>query len=349
MRSSGQPYVGVAIVGAGHWGPHLARNFDEDAQSRVLWIIEKDEKRRTAVEQRFWQSNVTSDVSSALSDPAVSAVVIATPTQTHFEVAKEALQAGKHVLVEKPITHSLETARELCLLASTKELVLMVGHVFLFNHAVIAAKELMYAGKIGRPRYLSMTRTNLGPVRTDVNAAWDLASHDVSIANYLLQANPIGVNASSGSWLNDGVDDVVVATLRYPRDVLVHIEASWLHPRKKRLVTVVGDERMLTIDDMELTEPHRIYDKGVLGDDPSDVTDTFGGFRSQIREGEVVIPPVTAGEPLRSECQSFIRRILGDNETVSDGWAGADVVAVIEAIDRSVALGGGHVEVTPAR
>jgi predicted dehydrogenase len=182
-------------------------------------------------------------------------------------------------------------------------------------------------------------------VRRDVNAAWDLASHDISIANYWLDAAPLSVTASGGSWLNEGVEDVVFATLTYPNDVLVHIEASWLNPRKRRLISVVGADRMLTVDDMDLNEPIRIYDKGVVGLSTQRFTDTFAGFRSQIREGEVVIPHVTGGEPLRVECEAFLERVNSGVENPSDGWTGARVVAALEAIDKSIEGGGVRVEV----
>ena len=338
----------VAIVGAGHWGPHLARNFNDHLDSHVLWLIDRDESRRKAMGERFPAAALSDDIKDALDDDRVDAVVIATPTTTHHELVRESLQRGKHVLVEKPLTHSLGTATELCGLAEKNGLVLMVGHVFLFNKAIATAREYMISGDLGRLRYVSMTRTNLGPVRTDVNAAWDLASHDISVANYWLDSMPLKVSATGGSWLNEGVEDVVVATLRYPDGVLVHVEASWLNPRKRRLISVVGGERMLTVDDMDLNEPLRIYNKGVVdGDSP--VTDTFAGFRSQIREGEVLIPHVTSGEPLKDECDSFLRRIRGANDTVSDGWAGAEVVAVLEAMDQSMARDGIEVPVEAVR
>ena len=336
---------GVAVVGAGHWGPHLVRNFSDHLASQVLWVVEANEDRRKAVAQRFPSIAVTSDLSDAIDDDRVDAVVVATPTSTHAEIARLALSAGKHVLVEKPITESVTEAVELCRTADSNELVLMVGHVFLFNNAFHAAKGYIESGHLGHVRYLSMTRTNLGPVRSDVNAAWDLASHDVSIANFWLGHSPYKVSASGGSWLNEGVEDVVFATLTYPGDVLVHVEASWLNPRKRRLISVVGSDRMLTVDDMDLSEPLRIYDKGVIGTGSADVTDTFAGFRSQVREGEVVIPHVTAGEPLKDECAAFLHSITSGDSHPSDGWNGARVVATLEAIDKSVASGGQEVDV----
>jgi predicted dehydrogenase len=340
--------IGVAVVGAGHWGPHLVRNYNDHLSSQTLYVVDQSEDRRKAIGERFPSVTVSSDIDDVLDDDRVDAVVIATPTSTHYSLVERALNANKHVMVEKPITNSLSDARILCELADSLDRVLMVGHVFLFNPAVRAAKEYIDQGDLGQVKYLSMTRTNLGPVRVDVNAAWDLASHDVSIANFWLEQTPTAVSASGGSWLNPGVQDVVFATLRYPDDVMVNVEASWLNPRKRRLISVVGAERMLTVDDMDINEPLRIYDKGVVGAS-SEVTDTFAGFRSQVREGEVLIPHVTTGEPLRAECDAFLRRVRGESGTLSSGWAGADVVAVLEAIDRSIANRGAEEEVEKVR
>jgi len=340
--------LGVAVVGVGHWGPHLVRNFNDHLSSHTLWVIDQDDKRRKAIGERFPSVSVSPDFEDALVDDRVDAVVIATPTSTHYRLVEQALEASKHVLVEKPITNSLADAITLSKLAEARDRVLMVGHVFLFNPAIRAAKQYIEDGEVGSVKYVSMTRTNLGPVRVDVNAAWDLASHDVSIANYWLGGTPDSVSASGGAWLNPGVHDVVFATLRYPNEVMVNVEASWLNPRKRRLISVVGADRMLTVDDMDLNEPLRLYDKGVVGAS-SEITDTFAGFRSQVREGEVRIPHVTTGEPLRAECDEFLARIRGGEGSLSDGWAGTEVVAVLEAIDRSIAENGAQQSVERVR
>jgi len=335
--------VNIGVIGAGRWGPHLARNFAEHPDSELAWIADTDPVRRKALAMRFPRAQVVADFGDVIGDPGIDAVAVATPTSTHYDIVKAALQAGKHVLVEKPLTDNLATALELAETAEAQGVHLMVGHVFLFNSAVIAAKEQIDAGDLGEIRYISMERTNLGPVRSDVNAAWDLASHDISVANYFLESVPLVVTARGGDWLAPGVEDVVFTTLTYPGDVLVHIMASWLNPLKRRFISVVGDRRMLTVDDMNITEPLRVYDKGV--DTSSIVTDTFAGFRAQVREGSVTIPSITAGEPLRNECDSFVRRLLGEDISVSDGEAGVDVVRVLEAIDRSLRQHGVEVEV----
>jgi predicted dehydrogenase len=335
--------VGIAVVGAGQWGPHLVRNFSDLPDCRVLWLIDPDPARREALRPRFHELPMSDDIESAVTDPEVTAVVIATPTVTHHGLARRALRAGKHVLVEKPITDSLAGAIELCELADAGGLALMVGHVFLFNPAVRAAKGLLESGELGTVHYISMRRTNLGPVRRDVNAAWDLAAHDISIASYWLEAEPRWVAATGGSWLNPGIEDAVFITMGYPGDVAVHIEASWLNPRKIRDIAVVGEARMLTIDDMDLGMPLRVYDKGIMSSAPAGVADTFGGFRSQIREGAITIPKVAQTEPLRAECDAFLARINGSADQIASGRAGAAVVAALEAIDLSLKNGGRQV------
>lgn len=341
--------TGVAIVGAGHWGPHLIRNFSTLHGSQALWVVETDELRRKVIAERFPGVAVTDDITHVLRDDRVDAVVVATPTTSHADLVEMSLLAGKHVLVEKPLTTALEPALRLCRLADDLDKVLMVGHVFLFNPAVTEAKRYIDRGDMGAIRYISMVRTNLGPIRYDVNAAWDLASHDLSIANYWLGSPPIAVSALGGSWVNDGIEDSVFLTLRYPDNVLVHIEASWMNPSKRRLISVVGSDQMLTVDDMEITEPLRIYDKGIEEAATPPVSDTFAGFRSQIREGQIIIPKISTGEPLRDECQEFLDRVRGGGGELSDGWAGAEVVASLVAADESMRHNGRLVDVEQIR
>jgi predicted dehydrogenase len=325
---------GVAVFGGGHWGPHLIRNFSDHPQSQVVYVVEPRQERRAALAERFPHVQMTGEGERVFADEAVSAVVVATPTSTHFELVRAALEAGKHVFVEKPITDSVGDARKLCELAKTRELVLMVGHVFLFNPAVVEARRLIEAGELGEVYYASMLRTNLGPVRTDVDAGWDLASHDISIANFWLNSSPVAVSCRGGSWLNKGIDDTVFATFDYPGGKLVHIHASWLHPRKSRFMVVVGSRRMLSVNDMDLTEPLRIYDKGVENS-PNIVHDTFASFRANIRDGSITIPNVSLGEPLRAECNEFISRVAGAEGRISDGWSGLEVVKALAAMSLS--------------
>jgi len=286
---------------------------------------------------RFPDVRVSSRPEDVLNDPTVDAVVICTPTTTHYALARAALEAGKHVLVEKPITTRSDQAEELCRLAEAKQRVLLVGHIFLYNAAVRFVKRILDAGDLGRVYYISMERTNLGPIRVDVNAAWDLAAHDIAIVDHWLGGSARSVSATGGTWINAGIEDAVFATLRYPNGMLVNLHASWLNPKKAREITVVGDRRMLTVDDMNLSEPVRIYDKQVTDAQvrPGFV-DTFASFRASVRDGDITIPRVSSGEPLQVECEHFLDCITTGEPPLTGGPSGVRVVRTLEAITRSI-------------
>ena len=338
--------VRVAVIGAGHWGPNLIANFHDHNRSEVVWVVDRDSSRREAVKLRFPDIQVTDDAAAPIGDQTLDAVVVATPTGSHFELSKRALEAGKHVLVEKPMADNVADAEALCELAEACGRILMVGHVFVFNPASQQAKRYLVDGDLGRIYYASMTRTNLGPIRVDVNAAWDLASHDIALANFWLDGLPESVSAMGRDWINSGIEDAVFATLRYPNEVLVHLHASWLHPRKTRDITVVGEKRMLTFDDMSLTEPLRIYDKQVSTErsHPSFV-DSFSTFRMVVREGDISVPKVTASQPLRNECDHFLDCIATGDTPLTDGREGLAVVRTLDAINRSLREHGREVRV----
>ncbi|MDP9225816.1 MAG: Gfo/Idh/MocA family oxidoreductase [Actinomycetota bacterium] len=328
--------ITLAVIGAGEWGPNLVRNFHSPPRSRVATVVDANPERLELVAGRFPDIDLSTDVSTVLGDDGIDAVVIATPTSTHFELARDALRSRKHVLVEKPLALTSKQAEELSYEADAVGRVLMVGHLFLFNRGVRSVKEHIIAGNLGRIFYAAMVRTNLGPIRRDVNAAWDLAAHDISIANYWFDHQPLSVSAVGGSWINVGLDDAVFATLRYPEDILVNLHVSWLNPRKARDITVVGDRAMLTLDDMNLLEPLRLYDKGVVEDrDISSYIDTFASFRSNVREGDIRIPRLEMGEPLRDECEHFLDCIERDRQPFTGGAEGAAVLKVLEALARS--------------
>jgi predicted dehydrogenase len=327
----------IGVIGAGHWGPNLLRNFHNKQTSEVAWVVDRDTKRLAQARSRFPDVQVSEDAQVAFADPSVDAVVVATPTSTHFSLVKTALESGKHVLVEKPITTSVAHATQLRELAERHGKILMVGHVFVYNAAVQQVKKYLDDKQLGRIYYISMVRTNLGPIRMDVNAAWDLASHDISIVNYWLGAGALAASATGGTWINSGIEDAVFATLKYPDNVVVNLHASWLNPRKARDVTVVGERKMLTFDDMNLLEPVRIYDKQVTDDriQPSFI-DTFASFRASVREGDITIPKVTLGEPLKAECDHFLQCVAAGTPPLTGAREGTAVVAALEAIERSV-------------
>ena len=333
--------IRVAVIGAGQWGPNLIRNFHNKQTSEVVWIIDRDAARLEEVHAHFRDVQVAENPEQALRDPSVHAVVVAAPTSTHYALAKQALDQRKHVLVEKPLTTEVKEGLELLELATKHRLTLMVGHVFVYNFAVRKVKEYIDTGYLGNVYYISMVRTNLGPIRTDVSAAWDLAAHDISIANYWLNAEPLSVSAIGGTWINQGIEDAVFATLRYPDGVLVNLHASWLNPRKAREITVVGGRRMLTFDDMNLNEPLRIYDRQVSDVRvPPTYVDSFASFRASVPKGEISVPKVPLGEPLATQCAHFLDCIVTGTQPLTSGREGIAVVRAVEAMQRSMRAGG---------
>jgi len=341
--------IRVAVIGAGQWGPNLIRNFHNKQTSEVVWIIDRDAARLDEVHAHFPDVQAAKDPEQALRDPAVHAVVVATPTSTHYALAKEALERRKHVLVEKPLTTEVKQGLELLELARSQRLALMVGHVFVYNPAIRKVKEYLDRRHLGKLYYVSMVRTNLGPIRSDVNAAWDLAAHDLSIANYWLNAEPLSVSAIGGTWINQGIEDAVFATLRYPQGVLVNLHASWLNPRKARDITVVGERRMLTFDDMNINEPLHIYDKQVtdLRTRPTYV-DSFASFRASVRTGDITVPKVPLGEPLATQCAHFLECIVTGKQPLTGGREGVAVVRALEAMQRSIRARGREEQVKPS-
>lgn len=333
--------IKLAVVGAGHWGPNLINNLYTHTNAWISWVADANPARLRTVADRFPGVQTTEDALAAIQADDVDAVIIATPTKTHYEFARAALEAGKHVLVEKPLAATVEQAEGLCELAQDVAQILMVGHIFVYNPAARRAKQYVADGELGRIYYISMERTNLGPIRVDVNAAWDLAAHDISLASYWLNADPISASAIGGAWINRGVEDAVFAVLTYPGEVLVHLHASWLNPKKSRDITIVGERRMLTFDDVNMNEPLRIYDKKVA-DERTDVpfVDTFASFRMSVRDGDITIPKVPMGEPLKAEVNHFLECIQENKRPLSSGAEGLSVVKALDAITRSLADGG---------
>ena len=335
------PIVRIGVLGAGHWGPNLIRAFLSSPRSRVVAIAERDARRREQVLARYEGVEGHAEGDELLARGDLDAVVIASPTATHHRFTKAALARGLHVLVEKPLAPSVAEAEELAGLAAEARRVLLVGHVFLFHEGIRTVRRLIESGELGRVQYIQSVRTNLGPIRTDVSALWDLAAHDVSIFHYWLGGPPSRATGKGGTYVNQGIEDVIFATLEYPNGVLASLHATWLSPQKLRQITIVGDRKMLVFDDMNLDEPIRLFDKGVLPADPpvATVVDSFAGFRSSIREGEIVVPPVERSEPLRAECEHFLDCVLDGAIPISGPSESVAVVRVLEAVERSLRSG----------
>ena len=325
------PVLRIGVIGCGHWGPNHIRVFSQMKDCNVVAIADASEQRLAAVCDMFPHVQGFGDHHALLRDGGVDAIVVVTPTKTHFAVVRDALNAGKHVLCEKPLCTDAGEGEQLVALAKARSLVLMVGHIFLFNPGLLKVKQLVDAGEVGSVRSLSAVRTNLGPVRSDVNAAWDLASHDIAVFNWLLGAEPVAVSAMGAAFLQPGVEDVAVITLKYPGNVLASIHCSWLDPKKVRQLTLVGSKRMITWDDLALSNPVAIYEKAVATNlESSD----YGEFlRISMLDGDVHLPKVNADEPLRAQDGAFLRAVREGKTPRSDGAFGLGVVRVLNRIE----------------
>ncbi len=320
--------LGIGVIGCGHWGPNHIRVFSEMEGVNVVGCADLNGDRLERIRQRFPTIKTTNDYRDLLRDPFVQAVVVATPTKTHATICREALQAGKHVLVEKPMCTTSEEAHELVRLADETGLVLMVGYVFVFNSGIIKLRELIANGELGKIQYLDAVRTNLGPIRGDVNALYDLGTHDISIFNYLLGAAPLEISAHGRCITQREIEDVCFATLKYPTGTIGHIHVSWLNPRKIRTITVVGEKKMAHWDDVDPSDTLRIYDKG-LAEPP--YYNSFGEFQYLLRSADVHLPAIRRTEPLVAQATAFRDWIQTAEPKGPDAREGLRVVEALEA------------------
>ena len=322
----------IGVLGFGQWGPNHVRNFHMLDHCDVVRVVDTSAARLGLVKKQFRSVDTNTAPESVTTAPDIDAVIIATPVQTHFELVKQALEAGKDVLCEKPLAATTEESRALRDLAAARGRILMVGHVFLYNPSVQHLKIDLDRGELGRVYYMDAVRTNLGPVRRDVGAIHDLASHDISIFNYLLNATPVEVSATGGFFLQENREDIGFLTLVYPRGVVCHVHTSWLNPRKVRQLTIVGDHKMAVWDDMNNLEPIRYYDKGVTADHYS----SFGEFQMILRDGTITIPKVKLAEPLLRQDEEFLHSVRSRRPPAASADFGVDVVRVLEAAQESL-------------
>jgi predicted dehydrogenase len=330
------PPTCVGVIGYGYWGVNYVRVFSEMPDAHLAVVCDEHPERVAEAKRRFPDVELAVDVDRLFNDPEVEAVVVATPATTHYELTRRALLAGKHVLVEKPLTTDSAAAAELVELSRASEHLLLVGHTFLYNEGVRVAKRFVEGKDV---YYLYARRTCLGPIREDVNAAWDLATHDVSIFNHLLDAEPLWVAAVGAEVLRNGQEDVSFITLGYPNGVLGHIHVSWADPNKVREVVIVCSDRRVVFDDMAPLERVRVFEKGFerASDGP--------GCDEQmlLRDGDILSPAVEAREPLKSQCGHFLHCIRRGQVVLTDAKQGLAVVRVVEAVNRSMREGGAPV------
>lgn len=325
--------LNIGVIGCGYWGPNLIRNFSVANRSRVTVCSDLDPIRLAHMRELYPHLKTTLDYQEILADEEVSAVAIATPVSTHYKLAMDALRARKHVFVEKPLSQSSEQAIEMASAASERGRVLMVGHTFVYTAAVNKIRELIASGDLGEILYINSTRVNLGVFQPDINVIWDLAPHDISIMNYVLDARPERISAHGQSYIRPGIEDVAFLDLEYPNRIIANIHVSWLDPCKIRRTTVVGSKKMLVYDDVSNLEKIRVYDKGV---NVPPHYDNFGEFKLSYRFGDILTPRLDEAEPLKVECRHFVDCIENHSRPRSTAEDGLGVVRVLEAASESM-------------
>lgn len=340
--------VVVAQFGCGYWGPNLLRNFSAQPGCHVKWVAEQSPERRAYVEANYSRTRTTGEWEMVVGDPEVEAVVIATPASTHYRLAKAALEAGKHVLVEKPLAMTTREADELVSLATTTGRTLMVGHTFLYNEAVRYVKRLLEQGELGQVYYIYSQRLNLGLIRSDVNAWWNLAPHDVSVLLYFMDDElPVAVSAHGMAYIQTGIEDVVFATLTWANGMGAHVHVSWLDPGKVRKMTLVGSRKMIVYDDVS-ADKVAVLDKGIdrvpRAGEYKDY-DSPNAYQLLHRAGDVWLPRTEFQEPLRVEAAHFLHCVRTGETPLTGPKHARNVVAVLEAVDRSVRGRGSRVAV----
>ena len=321
----------LAAVGCGYWGPNVIRNLAAQPAVELGYICDADPDQLRPIAARYPGACATSHIQTIFDDASVDAVYLATPVSTHYDLVKQALLSGKHVLVEKPLATTVERAQELADLAAGRGLTLMVGHTFVFSPPVRKVKELIDAGLIGPIYYVETTRVNLGLFQKDVSVLWDLGPHDLSILMYWLGEVPSTVSARGRSFHGETLEDVAFVTLEFPSGILAQVQISWLAPSKLRRTSVVGRQRMVVYDDLEPVEKVKVYDRGIDRQPAS-----FGEFQLTYRSGDILSPRIDTTEPLALECAHFVDCIRTGREPDTSPRSAVDVVRVIQAAERSV-------------
>src|SRR4051812_10376323 len=332
--------ISVGVIGCGYWGPNLLRNFKSLAECRVRAVCDMNEKRLEHMRTLYPDVQGYTDYVELLKDQELDAVVIAAPVRYHFCLAKAALLAGKHALVEKPLASSSAECQELIDIADSKGLILMVGHTFLYSAGVRKIADIIKSGDIGEIRCINSRRLNLGLFQKDINVAWDLAPHDISIILHVLGELPSVVNCQGNAHVTPGIEDVTNMSLTFSQNRFATVQSSWLEPRKVREMTFIGTRRMIVYDDLQPSEKIRIYDTRV---ERPPHYDTFAEFHYSYHYGDSYIPHIKQEEPLKVECQHFLQSISSGSKPITSGRDGLALVRILEAASRSLATNGGPI------
>ncbi len=332
--------INVALIGCGYWGKNYLNLFNSGGtfgHAFLKYVHDITPPNKSLPKE----VNFVKDISTILNDPEINAVIIATPTKTHFSIASQVLQAGKNVLIEKPLTLNLQEAEKLNELAKNTGKILMVGHIFKYNLALRELKRRIDAGEIGNLRYLDARRVALGPVRQDASALWDLISHEVYIFRYLVGSAPISISYAGGGYMNS-VDEIVSINMKFPGKIFASAYANWAHPIKERKIVVGGSKKAIVFDDIHSSDKLTIYDRSI---DYLPNPSNFSEFQTTIREGDILIPKVPVSQPLITEVEHFFKCIQGTETCMSDGHDGMSVVRILEAAEKSKKLGGAEVTI----
>ena len=338
--------IKVGVIGCGYWGPNLIRNFRALADCQLKVMCDVSQERLAHLKSVYPEVEGSTDYHRTLKEGGLDAMAIATAVKHHYTMAKACLLAGKHVFIEKPMAASSAECEELIEIARQQGVVLMVGHTFLYSPAVRRIKQIVDSGDIGEIRYISARRLNLGLFQKDINVAWDLAPHDISIILHIMQQQPTTINCRGSAHITPGIEDVTIMCLNFPKERSAIIQSSWLDPRKVREMTIVGSKRMIVYDDVAPIEKVRIFDARV---ERPPHYDTFAEFHYAYHYGDVYVPYIKQEEPLKTECQHFLDCIRHAGTPLTSGKAGLDLVRILEASSKSLKLNGGAVDlVSPA-
>jgi len=332
----------MAVVGCGYWGPNLIRNFNGTTGCQIRTVCDMDPERLSHMQQLYPHIQTTTRLEAVMQDDAVEAVAIATPLRFHYSLARAALDAGKHVFIEKPMARTSAECSDLAERAVARQRTLMVGHTFLYSSPVRRIREIVASGELGNLLYVSAQRLNLGLFQKDSNVAWDLAPHDLAIILYVLDSMPLTVTCHGRAHFVEGIEDITTMVLDFPESIFVVIQNSWLDPNKVRQITFVGDRKMLVYDDIEPNEKIKIYDKRVQ---IPPHYDSFAEFQYSYHYGDVLSPYIKQIEPLRVECRHFVECIQTGAAPLTDGLNGLAVVRILEAADQSLKAGGGTIAI----
>ena len=329
MNQNGK--INIAVIGYGYWGPNIVRNFYGIEGSRVISVCDKNPEVLKQVHKTYPEMQKTTDFNEVTSSPDIDVVAIVTPVFTHYELAKKALKNGKHVFVEKPFTSTVAQAEELIELADKKNLKIMVDHTFLFTGAVKKIKKLIDNDTLGDLYYYDSVRVNLGLFQHDINVIWDLAPHDLSIMDYLIKEKPAAIIASGRPHVNE-LEDVAYITVYFTNNTIAHFNVNWLSPVKVRTTLIGGEKKMLVWNDLDADEKIKVYDKGVKVENREGIYDLLVSYRS----GDMWAPKIAQTEALKAEAEYFVDCVLNDRTPFNDGYAGLNVVKLLEASDKSL-------------